>query len=298
MTAILDQDFDVVEVEMISATTARLIPPADWQIGAIDLAARPDRDIRRTVIEHLRAAARDRGRRLHVTIDDPAGRRRILVHPDGKVAKLADTTAPGFGPGASEHASATTPSENGGGEDGRLSGLLSRRPRITEFTGPAIQRRGVKAAAAAAVVIAAFALGTTFGNDTATPIASDRPTDTYSGNGPGDLTSGPGVIFAFNYSYYTYPRNAVTALKFWTPEAGSKADEMQVDIDKQAAGKTRHRLDVTATADPLVYDVVLTLTTSDGVDHPYHQQYRLTRGDNGHYAIAKKVNCESTCPTP
>ncbi|GGG00184.1 hypothetical protein GCM10007304_12620 [Rhodococcoides trifolii] len=113
--------------------------------------------------------------------------------------------------------------------------------------------------------------------------------------------SGPAVIQAYDDRYYT-DRSADGAASLWTlPEvspadAAARTDELQKTIDAVDPAM-QHRLAVTPTSDPSVFDAVLTLTTSDGVEHPYNQQFTVAEND-GIYSIVSKTDCEQQCPAP
>ncbi|WP_280381336.1 hypothetical protein [Nocardia wallacei] len=182
------------------------------------------------------------------------------------------------------------------GRNRRLRGRVGDRPQLAGTAQELWQRRGVRYGAAAAAVAAVFVVGWAAAPD-GPEMASERPLETFSVAGPGDRTSGPGVIQASNYAYYVWPRTADGVAAFWAPGAAGAPDELQKLIDHAATDRQQFRLEVVETRDPLVYDARLTITTSDGVQHPYAQRYRLARGDDGKYLIASKSDCgESACP--
>ncbi|AZG47038.1 hypothetical protein [Gordonia insulae] len=76
-----------------------------------------------------------------------------------------------------------------------------------------------------------------------------------TGHDSGDQNSGPGVIKAFNYAYYTQ-RSAVKARSVAAPNAVASRDVMQKYIDQRPAG-TQHCLSITKRGTD-TYAVVLT----------------------------------------
>ncbi|MGU3434970.1 MinD/ParA family ATP-binding protein [Actinomycetes bacterium M1A6_2h] len=165
-----------------------------------------------------------------------------------------------------------------------------------------VPMRGVMACATVAVAVASavgvFQLAN--GSDT----ASSAPAPVAAQSDPAvdaARASGPAVIAAYDDRYYT-DRSAEGAASLWTlPEvspadASARTAELQKTID-DVDPAMQHRLAVTPTSDPSVFDVVLTLTTSDGVEHPYNQQFTVAAND-GVYSIVSKIDCEKQCPAP
>lgn len=135
-------------------------------------------------------------------------------------------------------------------------------------------------AAAATVAVLAAGGGFLIGEHGHTDAA--RPLDTYTGSGPGDTTSGPGAIFALNYAEYVYPRSIDGVTAVWPSAPAAQLTPYLAQLD----AKTTHRLDITATSDPLQYTAALTVTAPEGGPKRFAQRYRLTRSADGKYRVA------------
>jgi MinD-like ATPase involved in chromosome partitioning or flagellar assembly len=167
-------------------------------------------------------------------------------------------------------------------------------------TGRRIPARGVMACAA--VALAAASAGGVFHLADRADATPPAPVAAQSDSGVDPArASGPAVIRAYDDRYYT-DRSAEGAASLWTlpdvspAEAAARTDQLQKTIDDTDPGM-QHRLAVTPTSDPNVFDVVLTLTTSDGVEHPYNQQFTVAE-NGGAYSIVSKIDCEQQCPAP
>lgn len=123
------------------------------------------------------------------------------------------------------------------------------------------------------------------------------PSTVASAPGPGDTTTGPGVILGFDDAYYGQ-RNGGAAAAYLVASQNNPAtaQAIQADIDRLDPN-VKHNLIVTSTEAENVYNVRLTLTTPDGLSHEYHQQYTVV-SSGGRFYIANKLNCDSVCPTP
>lgn len=82
------------------------------------------------------------------------------------------------------------------------------------------------------------------------------------GNGPGDITTGPGLIKAFDYAYYVERDAAKVSSMYVTAQPLAPLQEA---IDAVPAG-TEHCLTITPTADASEFDVRLRLRTADGAE--------------------------------
>lgn len=186
-----------------------------------------------------------------------------------------------------------------------------RTPQKPTRTAHSSTRRRLLLGTAAAAVLAAGAVVVLRGGadetkpapltQTAPPsVMMTAPTTTQpasvTGNGPGDVTSGPGVIFGYTSAYYT-KRDGKIAAAFLTPDQNTAAvsESMQRSIDKLDP-KLEYSLTVTATANPMVFDVVLKVTASDTVPHTYNQQFTVAN-QNGRYYLSDKRECgNQACP--
>lgn len=96
------------------------------------------------------------------------------------------------------------------------------------------------------------------------------------GRGPGDLTSGPGLIQAFDYAYYVEHDGAKVASMMLTP---NPVGTIQASIDAAAATGAAHCLTIAATPNPNAFDVRLLLRTDSGSESTIPQ--RITVADSG-----------------
>ncbi|UNN05248.1 hypothetical protein [Rhodococcus opacus] len=96
------------------------------------------------------------------------------------------------------------------------------------------------------------------------------------GRGPGDLTSGPGLIQAFDYAYYVEHDGAKVASMMLTP---NPVGTIQASIDAAAATGAAHCLTIAATPNPNAFDVQLLLRTDSGSESTIPQ--RITVADSG-----------------
>lgn len=163
---------------------------------------------------------------------------------------------------------------------------------------------GIAAGTVALGAAAVFALG---GGDADSPstgttaavatTTGSAPSTIASIPGPGGTTSGPGVILGFDDAYYGQ-RNGVAAAAFLVASQNTPvtAQAIQADIDR-VDPKTTHNIVITSTGTENAYNVLLTVTTQEGLSHEYHQQYTVV-SSGGRFYIANKLNCDSVCPTP
>lgn len=96
------------------------------------------------------------------------------------------------------------------------------------------------------------------------------------GRGPGDRTSGPGLIQAFDYAYYVERDGATVASMMLTP---NPVGTIQASIDAAAATGAAHCLTIAATPNPNAFDVQLLLRTDSGSESTIPQ--RITVADAG-----------------
>lgn len=181
------------------------------------------------------------------------------------------------------------PSSTSTGDGSSARSLLQRRPRraMSQRHRTMLAGAGGAAVLMAVGIIGGVALSSSGGDsEPAAPAAASqqRLLESFSGSGPGDVTSGSGVIFAYDYSYYV-SRDAKAVAGLWAPDAGVTASSLQREIDKVAKGTT-HRLDIRETSDPLVYDVTLRLTPPKKEARSFHQRFQLSRLPDGQYRIA------------
>ncbi|MDH6291853.1 hypothetical protein [Rhodococcus opacus] len=155
---------------------------------------------------------------------------------------------------------------------------------------------GSGAAALAVVAGTVVVLGSSDGTDVAVPplpssvkaagpsVAADEPSWCESstgggkivGRGPGDLTSGPGLIQAFDYAYYVERDGAKVASMMLTP---NPVGTIQASIDAASATGAAHCLTIAATPNPNAFDVQLLLRTDSGSESTIPQ--RITVADSG-----------------
>ncbi|MFI5782653.1 hypothetical protein [Nocardia sp. NPDC051570] len=262
--------------------------------------------IEEAIMSHARRRAKESGLPVRLVVTAPTGKSwsRLVEVPPRKAREDGPDSPPHPLPRR-----LPPPPENDNGRGvgrtrpsavvGNARTVTDRRAAAAETAVAAWRRRSVRYGAAATVLLAAFVAGRAAagGGSTGTAaMAPDRPLETFSLAGPGDRTSGPGIIEASNYAYYVWPRTAAGVSGFWASGAAGPPETLQKLIDKAAADKWQFHVEVTETGDPLLYDARLTITTSDGVQHPYAQRYRLARADDGKYLIASKTDCDTTCP--
>lgn len=96
------------------------------------------------------------------------------------------------------------------------------------------------------------------------------------GRGPGDLTTGPGLIQAFDYAYYVERDAAKVTSMYVNP---NPVGPIQASIDAAAALGTEHCLTIAPTPNPNVFDVQLRLRTEAGSEGSDRQ--RITVADSG-----------------
>uniref|UniRef100_UPI003F499F93 hypothetical protein n=1 Tax=Nocardia suismassiliense TaxID=2077092 RepID=UPI003F499F93 len=295
MTAISDP---VIEVTLLSRTEAQ---------AGDDVITAGKAGIRAAVEAYAREQARRSGRAVQVVVTGPSGKQQTLTvgrRPEDS-PPLAGSPLPrrpilplGTETGRNDPEARNGLSKPLRGIRGQKSAGLRESAGVSAAAGWR-DSRVVRYGALSAAIVAAFLVGANCGgdpDDAGSVGAPDRPLDIFSGAGPGDLTSGPGVIEASAYAYYVWPRRAAAVADLWTPGAAGPLDQLQGLIDKAATDKLQHYLEITATRDPLTYDVRLTLTTADRAKHPYLQRFRLTRAEDGTYRIAEKTDCGDTCP--
>lgn len=128
--------------------------------------------------------------------------------------------------------------------------------------------------------------------------ASTR-TDAVSASTAEVVLDGPGAIARFDDLYYR-DRDAAAAAALWDLPAGvdraAMVADLQSSIDAVQPGTT-HRLDIRPTGAPDVYDAVLTLTTPDGRQFDFDQQFVVRGGDRG-FTIVRKIECSAACSAP
>ena len=172
------------------------------------------------------------------------------------------------------------------------------RPQSPSRTAISVSKRTAAIAAAALVAVLGVATWQLTQSESAVQPALAMPAvpDAPAGS---SRSSGPAVIEAYDNFYYAN-RDASAAAALWDidrsdpVETDALVQELQASID-DVDPAIRHRVDVTPTSMPDVFDVVLTLTTGDGVEYPYNQ--RFTVGDSGgRYSILDKIDCATTCP--
>lgn len=96
------------------------------------------------------------------------------------------------------------------------------------------------------------------------------------GRGPGDRTTGPGLIQAFDYAYYVERDAAKVTSMYVNP---NPVGPIQASIDAAAALGTEHCLTIAPTPNPNVFDVQLRLRTEAGSEGADRQ--RITVADSG-----------------
>lgn len=199
------------------------------------------------------------------------------VRDDAVEAFIRDTTARRPPPPDTSHPADTT------------APTPARPPRstaaVTRWARSPIARR---VAAVSVVVALAATGGYVIGHHSTATDA--RPLDTYAGSGPGDTTSGPGAIFALNYAEYVYPRTLDGVRAVWPSAPADKLGPYLGGLDE----KTTHRLDITATSDPLTYTAGLTITPGQGAPKRFAQRYHLTRTNDGQYRVSEVTPAVAT----
>ncbi|BAE46289.1 hypothetical protein [Rhodococcus erythropolis] len=98
------------------------------------------------------------------------------------------------------------------------------------------------------------------------------------GNGPGDQTSGPGLIQAFDYAYYVQRDAAKVSSMYVTPQP---LPPLQESIDMAAALGTEHCLTIAPTANANVFDVQLQLRAASGTESGATQRITLAQAGSG-----------------
>ena len=190
-----------------------------------------------------------------------------------------------------------------------------RTPQKPSRTAHGSRRRVLLAVTGAAAVAIGVAAATLFGSsddpeaapqqNLASPsstAAAMVPTSTQvpsvTGNGPGDVTSGPGVIFGYTHAYYT-KRDGKIAAEFLSPDQNTPAvsTAMQQAIDKLDS-KLDYTMTVTSTNNPMMFDVSLKITASDQVPHTYNQQFTVVNRDGRYYLSDKRECGEQACAAP
>ena len=112
-----------------------------------------------------------------------------------------------------------------------------------------------------------------------------------TGNDPGDQASGPGVIKAFQYAYYTR-RSATAALAVTAPSARLNSVTMQTFIDKRPI-ETGYCLTITDRGAGL-YALKLTETTPGTAPEVYRQLIETTRASGKTWITAIKSDASTT----
>ncbi|MBY6363329.1 hypothetical protein [Rhodococcoides corynebacterioides] len=185
------------------------------------------------------------------------------------------------------------------GDRGRI-GPSPRAPRGRERG----RRRSVAAPLAAAAVVLAVALGAAValfagGANSGDGVVESARTGAASASVVDTVLDGPAVIARFDDLYYR-DRDAAAAAALWDLPAGvdraTMVADLQSSIDAVQPGTT-HRLDIRATGAPDVYDAVLTLTTPEGRQFAFDQQFVVRGGDRG-FTIVRKIECSAACSAP
>lgn len=175
--------------------------------------------------------------------------------------------------------------------------------KASRTTHPKLARRNVMIVGVVAVlaVLLAIVLGPKlFGGSDDQPVSvsanqpTAAPTTPITGAGAGDDQSGPAIIFAYDYAYYVKRDGVAAATHFADTEVSADPVALQKSIDAVPEGTT-HSLSITATTDPMVYNVILTLRTPDDGTFTYPQQYTVSQ-NSGKFQILKKIECQGTCP--
>ncbi|WP_315773730.1 hypothetical protein [Rhodococcoides kroppenstedtii] len=165
------------------------------------------------------------------------------------------------------------------------------------------RRRSVAAPLATAAVVVAVGLGASValfaGGGDRDGAPEPTRTDAASASTPEVVLDGPGVIARFDDLYYR-DRDAAAAAALWDLPAGvdraAMVADLQASIDAVQPGTT-HRLDIRSTGAPDVYDAVLNLTTPDGRQFDFDQQFVVRGGDRG-FTIVRKIECSAACSAP
>ncbi|RMI31736.1 hypothetical protein [Nocardia stercoris] len=110
-----------------------------------------------------------------------------------------------------------------------------------------------------------------------------------TGNGPGDTSSGPGVIFGFQHAFYV-ERSGFRARDFVAPDAAdiSAPEVIQQGIDQQIPPGTTYCVRIDQRA-PDSFDVDVTEHRPDGTNQRYPQVVRTVNRD-GRWAIFSIVS--------
>lgn len=165
-------------------------------------------------------------------------------------------------------------------------------------------KRPLILASAAAATLLAIAAGITLGssNDEAATATASLPSATATtdvdgaapaaaswcepssvdgqviGRGPGNRTTGPGVIQAFDYAYYVEHDAAKVASMMLNP---NPIGPIQKSIDEAAAANTQHCLTITSTPDSMRFDVELLLRSDSGPEGTVQQHITVAETDSG-----------------
>ncbi len=88
---------------------------------------------------------------------------------------------------------------------------------------------------------------------------SSSAAGTVTGRGPGEPSTGPGLIQAFDYAYYVERDSAKVASMMLYP---SRVEDITTSIADAANRGVQHCVTIVSTPDPAVFDVALQLRTS------------------------------------
>ncbi len=167
------------------------------------------------------------------------------------------------------------------------------------------RRRSVAAPLATAAVVLVVALGASValfsggGDPHGNGVTESARTDAASVSVAEAVLDGPGVIARFDDLYYR-DRDADAAAALWDLPAGvdraAMVADLQSSIDAVQQGTT-HSLDIRPTSAADVYDAVLTLTTPDGRQFDFDQQF-VVRGSDRGFTIVRKIECSAACSAP
>lgn len=101
---------------------------------------------------------------------------------------------------------------------------------------------------------------------------------TVVGRGPGDRSTGPGLIQAFDYAYYVERDSAKVASMMLYP---SRIDDIATAIADAANRGVQHCVTIVSTTDPAVFDVALRLRTSTNSHSVVAQHITIATTDTG-----------------
>ena len=119
---------------------------------------------------------------------------------------------------------------------------------------------GAAATAIAPVAPASPTTNTPATTATAAPwCESSSAAGTVTGRGPGEPSTGPGLIQAFDYAYYVERDSAKVASMMLNP---SRVEDITTSIADAANRGVQHCVTIVSTPDPAVFDVALQLRTA------------------------------------